>query len=49
MVRLDPVVAEGNESKWRLTVGCNLEGKWILHWGVSYCDDLGRQAYHNYF
>nr|XP_010925057.1 alpha-amylase 3, chloroplastic [Elaeis guineensis] len=38
-VRLDP--AEGEGSRWRLAVGCNLEGKWILHWGVTYCDDLG--------
>lgn len=43
-VRLDPAVAEEEVSKWRLTIGCNLEGKWTLHWGVSYCDDLGRQA-----
>ncbi|KAB1207337.1 Alpha-amylase 3, chloroplastic [Morella rubra] len=25
-----------------LTVGCNVLGKWILHWGVSYVDDVGR-------
>lgn len=25
-----------------LTVGCNLPGKWILHWGVTYVDDVGR-------
>ncbi|XP_025699161.1 alpha-amylase 3, chloroplastic isoform X3 [Arachis hypogaea] len=28
---------------WELTVGCNLPGKWILHWGVSYVDDIGRE------
>jgi len=22
--------------------GCNLSGKWILHWGVSRVDDVGR-------
>ncbi|XP_074564012.1 alpha-amylase 3, chloroplastic isoform X3 [Curcuma longa] len=45
IVRLNPVVADGNgnASKWSLNVGCNLEGKWILHWGVSYCDDLGSE------
>lgn len=26
---------------WRLAVGCDLEGKWLLHWGVTYCDDFG--------
>ncbi|XP_008808382.2 alpha-amylase 3, chloroplastic isoform X2 [Phoenix dactylifera] len=40
-VRLDP--AEGEGSRWRLAVGCNLEGKWVLHWGVTYCDDLGSE------
>ncbi|XP_048318274.2 alpha-amylase 3, chloroplastic isoform X1 [Ziziphus jujuba] len=30
-----------NERKWQLTVGCSLPGKWILHWGVSYIDDIG--------
>ncbi|KAL4286937.1 hypothetical protein AHAS_Ahas19G0136100 [Arachis hypogaea] len=28
---------------WELTVGCNLPGKWTLHWGVSYVDDIGRE------
>ncbi|RDX58077.1 Alpha-amylase 3, chloroplastic, partial [Mucuna pruriens] len=28
---------------WELTVGCNLPGKWILHWGVTYADDVGRE------
>ncbi|GMJ13462.1 ALPHA-AMYLASE-LIKE 3, alpha-amylase-like 3 [Hibiscus trionum] len=28
-----------DQLQWRLTVGCNLSGKWILHWGVSYVDD----------
>ncbi|KAG1367590.1 alpha-amylase 3, chloroplastic [Cocos nucifera] len=37
-VRLDP--AEGDGSRWRLAVGCNLQGQWVLHWGVTYCDDL---------
>lgn len=31
-----------------LTVGCNLPGKWILHWGVTYADDIGRYImFHN--
>ncbi|KAG1346300.1 putative alpha-amylase 3, chloroplastic [Cocos nucifera] len=38
MVRLDP--KEGDGSRWRLVVVCNLEGKWVLHWGVTYCDEL---------
>lgn len=29
---------------WELTVGCNLPGKWILHWGVSLVDDVGRYS-----
>lgn len=37
---------EGGEEEdngiWKLTVGCNLPGKWILHWGVNYADDVGR-------
>lgn len=38
-VRLD----QGKEWRnWELTVGCNLPGKWILHWGVSRVDDVGR-------
>ncbi|XP_072993431.1 alpha-amylase 3, chloroplastic [Typha latifolia] len=40
-VRLDP--AEKDGSKWRLVIGCNMEGKWVLHWGVTYCDDLGSE------
>ena len=28
-----------------LTVGCNLPGKWILHWGVTYVDDVGRASH----
>ncbi|KAJ4831792.1 hypothetical protein Tsubulata_017002 [Turnera subulata] len=27
------------EKTWHLTVGCDLPGKWILHWGVSYIND----------
>lgn len=38
-IRLD----RGNDLKnWELTVGCNAPGKWILHWGVSHVDDIGR-------
>ncbi|KAM0932684.1 putative glycosidase [Dioscorea sansibarensis] len=40
-VRLDP--GEGEGSVWRLVVGCDLEGKWTLHWGVTYCDELGSE------
>ncbi|KAE9605500.1 hypothetical protein Lal_00025343 [Lupinus albus] len=28
---------------WELRVGCNLLGKWVLHWGVSHVDDVGRE------
>ncbi|CAL0313151.1 unnamed protein product [Lupinus luteus] len=40
IVRLDLV----NDLKnWELTVGCNVPGKWILHWGVSHVDDVGSE------
>ncbi|QCD82721.1 alpha-amylase 3, chloroplastic [Vigna unguiculata] len=39
-VRLDHGKDLGN---WELTVGCNLTGKWILHWGVSRVDDVGSE------
>ncbi|GMN20622.1 hypothetical protein TIFTF001_043132 [Ficus carica] len=31
------------EQDWKLTVGCDVPGKWILHWGVSYIDDVGNE------
>ncbi|XP_042511023.1 alpha-amylase 3, chloroplastic-like [Macadamia integrifolia] len=35
---------QGNdEENWRLTVGCNLPGKWVLHWGVNYIDEVGSE------
>lgn len=38
-IRLD----QGNDLKnSELIVGCNLPGKWILHWGVSGVDDIKR-------
>lgn len=41
-VRLD----QGKDKqKWKLTVGCTLAGKWILHWGISRVDDAGRYGY----
>ncbi|GAV87630.1 Alpha-amylase domain-containing protein/Alpha-amyl_C2 domain-containing protein [Cephalotus follicularis] len=30
-----------DQRSWQLTVGCNIPGKWILHWGVNYIDDIG--------
>ncbi|KAG9451824.1 hypothetical protein H6P81_004728 [Aristolochia fimbriata] len=37
-------LARGSDEKhWELTVGCNLPGKWILHWGVTYTDDSGNE------
>ncbi|XP_010551510.1 PREDICTED: alpha-amylase 3, chloroplastic [Tarenaya hassleriana] len=38
-VRLTQV--KGNN--WQLSVGCNLAGKWIIHWGVSYAGDIGSE------
>ncbi|ESW29377.1 hypothetical protein PHAVU_002G065700 [Phaseolus vulgaris] len=39
-VRLD----HGKDLKdWELTVRCSLPGKWILHWGVTHVDDVGRE------
>ncbi|WCJ32490.1 alpha-amylase-like 3 [Euphorbia peplus] len=32
-----------DQSCWQLTVGCNLPGKWLLHWGVSFVDDVGSE------
>ncbi|KAJ4806928.1 Alpha-amylase [Rhynchospora pubera] len=29
----------GYEARWMLEVSCDLVGKWVLHWGVSYCDN----------
>ncbi|KAJ3695027.1 hypothetical protein LUZ60_000404 [Juncus effusus] len=40
-VKLEPVA--GNTYRWRLVIGCNLKGKWVLHWGVTYDDDLGSE------
>ncbi|XP_020099176.1 alpha-amylase 3, chloroplastic isoform X1 [Ananas comosus] len=40
-VRLD--AAEEDGSRWRLVIGCNLPGKWILHWGVTYHDERGSE------
>lgn len=28
---------------WQVTVGCDIPGKWILHWGVSYINDVGSE------
>ncbi|KAK7386948.1 hypothetical protein VNO78_27345 [Psophocarpus tetragonolobus] len=39
-VRLDQGKDLGN---WELSVGCNLSGKWIFHWGVSRVDDVGSE------
>ncbi|KAI3931330.1 hypothetical protein MKX01_040247 [Papaver californicum] len=42
-VRLDKKDGDEDEEKWVLTVGCNLPGKWVLHWGVSYTHDIGSE------
>ncbi|KAF5754834.1 putative glycosidase [Helianthus annuus] len=40
IIRLD---RGDDEENWQLTVGCNLPGKWILHWGVNYVNDIGSE------
>ncbi|XP_019170779.1 PREDICTED: alpha-amylase 3, chloroplastic isoform X2 [Ipomoea nil] len=32
-----------DEENWKLTIGCNLPGKWVLHWGVHYVGDSGSE------
>ncbi|KAL7163952.1 hypothetical protein ACSBR2_039958 [Camellia fascicularis] len=32
-----------DQENWQLTVGCNLPGKWVLHWGVNYVNDIGSE------
>ncbi|KAF5449701.1 hypothetical protein F2P56_030118 [Juglans regia] len=39
-IRLDHGQNNGN---WQLTVGCNLPGKWILHWGISRVKYVGSE------
>ncbi|KAK3026635.1 hypothetical protein RJ639_040662 [Escallonia herrerae] len=34
-----------DEENWQLTVGCSLPGKWVLHWGVNYVNDIGRSTH----
>ncbi|CAA6671705.1 unnamed protein product [Spirodela intermedia] len=41
-VRLDRK-GDDDGGKGRLIVRCNLEGKWILHWGVTYIDEAGSE------
>ncbi|XP_020592585.1 alpha-amylase 3, chloroplastic isoform X2 [Phalaenopsis equestris] len=36
-VKVGRVDKEG--SRTQVVVCCNLQGKWIMHWGVTYCDD----------
>ncbi|KAI3779245.1 hypothetical protein L2E82_08872 [Cichorium intybus] len=38
LVRLD---CGNDEETHQLVVGCNLPGKWILHWGINYVNDIG--------
>ncbi|KAK8959046.1 hypothetical protein KSP40_PGU021673 [Platanthera guangdongensis] len=39
-VKIDRLDDDG--TRLRLVVGCNFEGKWIMHWGVTYSGDLSR-------
>lgn len=38
-VRLEQRQEDGGQ-RGRVFIGCSLEGKWALHWGVTYCDDV---------
>ncbi|KAL0910076.1 hypothetical protein M5K25_021010 [Dendrobium thyrsiflorum] len=40
-VKVGRVDEEG--SRLQVIVCCNLEGKWIMHWGVTYCDDVSSE------
>ncbi|XP_024995287.1 alpha-amylase 3, chloroplastic [Cynara cardunculus var. scolymus] len=40
LIRLD---SGKDEENWQLIVGCNLPGKWVLHWGVTYVNDIGSE------
>lgn len=40
LIRLD---SGKDEENWQLSVGCNLPGKWVLHWGVNYVNDIGSE------
>ncbi|CAM0882401.1 unnamed protein product [Alopecurus aequalis] len=31
------------DGKCRIVVGCDVQGKWVLHWGVSYAGETGRE------
>ncbi|XP_062206689.1 alpha-amylase 3, chloroplastic-like [Phragmites australis] len=31
------------DGKCKVVVGCDVEGKWVLHWGVSYDGEQGRE------
>ncbi|VAH62518.1 unnamed protein product [Triticum turgidum subsp. durum] len=31
------------DGKCKIVIGCDVEGKWLLHWGVSYHGETGRQ------
>uniref|UniRef100_A0ACD5VGE7 Uncharacterized protein n=1 Tax=Avena sativa TaxID=4498 RepID=A0ACD5VGE7_AVESA len=38
------VVAEPDgDGKCRIVIGCDVQGKWVLHWGVSYDGETGRE------
>lgn len=34
-----------DDLNWKLTIGCDLPGKWLLHWGVTYNDEIGRYGF----
>jgi hypothetical protein len=32
------------DGKCKVVIGCDVPGKWVLHWGVSYDGETGRYA-----
>ncbi|KAL4195580.1 hypothetical protein AMTRI_Chr05g65370 [Amborella trichopoda] len=32
-----------DDDKSQVAIGCNLPGKWVLHWGVTYYDDVSSE------
>ncbi|XP_059648884.1 alpha-amylase 3, chloroplastic isoform X2 [Cornus florida] len=32
-----------DQYNWELVVGCNIPGKWVLHWGVNFVDDISSE------
>ncbi|XP_047330029.1 alpha-amylase 3, chloroplastic isoform X2 [Impatiens glandulifera] len=37
------LVNGNDQNNWKLVIGCNIPGKWILHWGVNFAEDVGSE------